>query len=176
SRDQARLAAGAGPVRDRRRVQVRQGEHRELGLPEGAGEAARQPDLARRIRVLDRLLDHALAGRPRAAADRRGGRALRCARYSRTSEPTVSRLELAREALHFCAAPEHLRRTVKIALAVGLVLTGINEGDILASGEATAATGVKIGLNFVVPFVVSNLGLLAGRPSNRSRDRLRPSA
>jgi len=50
-----------------------------------------------------------------------------------------------------------------IALVVGLVLTGINEGDVLASGEASAATGVKIGLNFVVPFCVSNLGLLAGR-------------
>ena len=27
--------------------------------------------------------------------------------------------------------------------------------------KATAVTGVKIGLNFVVPFVVSNLGVLA---------------
>jgi hypothetical protein len=85
-----------------------------------------------------------------------------------TSERTVSRLELARDALRFCAARDHLRRTVKIALVVGLVLTAINEGDVIASGEATAATGVKIGLNFMVPFVVSNLGLLAGRQSARS--------
>jgi hypothetical protein len=82
----------------------------------------------------------------------------------------VSRLELARDAVRFCARREHLRRTVKIALVVGLVLTGINEGDVIASGDATAATGVKIGLNFVVPFVVSNLGMLAGRRPTRSND------
>ncbi len=89
-----------------------------------------------------------------------------------TSDRAVSRLDLARDALRFCATREHLRRTVKIALVVGVVLTAINEGDVIASGEATATTGVKIGLNFVVPFVVSNLGLPAGRqstPGNRPR-------
>ena len=40
-------------------------------------------------------------------------------------------------------------------------ITGINQSDVLAEGKATAVTGVKIGLNFVVPFVVSNLGVLA---------------
>jgi hypothetical protein len=80
-----------------------------------------------------------------------------------TSERAVSKLELARDAVRFCAAREHLGRTVRIALVVGLVLTAINEGDIIVSGEATATTGVKIGLNFIVPFIVSNLGLLAGR-------------
>ena len=30
----------------------------------------------------------------------------------------------------YCGAPAHLRRTSRIALVVGLVLTGINEGDI----------------------------------------------
>ncbi|MGN6431838.1 MAG: nitrate/nitrite transporter NrtS [Gaiellaceae bacterium] len=80
-------------------------------------------------------------------------------------ERAVSRLELVRDALRFCATREHLQRTVKIALVVGVVLTAINEGDVIASGKATATTGVKMGLNFVVPFVVSNLGLLAGRQS-----------
>jgi hypothetical protein len=41
------------------------------------------------------------------------------------------------------------------------VLTGINEGDSLAAGHASPATGIKIALNFVVPFVVANLGVLA---------------
>jgi hypothetical protein len=68
-----------------------------------------------------------------------------------------------RSALRYCAQREHLRRTVKIALVVGLVLTGINEGDVIAAGHTTVATSVKIVLNFCVPFVVSNLGLLAGR-------------
>ena len=45
---------------------------------------------------------------------------------------------------------------------VGLVLTGINEGDSLVHGHFSRATGIKMALNFVVPFVVSNLGVLAG--------------
>jgi hypothetical protein len=66
-----------------------------------------------------------------------------------------------RECLAYCAQPAHLRRTVRIALAVGLVLTAINQLDVIAAGDATTATWVKCALNFAVPFVVSNLGLLS---------------
>jgi hypothetical protein len=58
---------------------------------------------------------------------------------------------------------ECLRATLRIALVVGVVLTAINEGDLLVRGRYTVAPAVKVPLNFVVPFVVSNLGLLAGR-------------
>jgi hypothetical protein len=68
-----------------------------------------------------------------------------------------------RHALAYCARREHLRRTLRIALVVGIVLTMINQLDVIARGEASSLTWVKCGLNFVVPFVVSNLGLLAGR-------------
>ncbi|MCA1700313.1 MAG: hypothetical protein LC790_15990, partial [Actinobacteria bacterium] len=68
-----------------------------------------------------------------------------------------------REALGYCAQRSHLRRTVAIALVVGVVLTAINQLDVILAGDATAATGLKSALNFVVPFVVSNLGLLSGR-------------
>ncbi len=70
-----------------------------------------------------------------------------------------------RAALAYCAHREHLRHTVPIALVVGLVLTAINQGAVIVGGDATAATWVRCGLNFVVPFVVSNLGLLSGRPA-----------
>lgn len=70
---------------------------------------------------------------------------------------------VARAALDIVFFREHLHRTVRIALVVGLVLTGINQLDVILSGDATAATFVKCALNFCVPFVVSNLGLLAGR-------------
>ena len=70
------------------------------------------------------------------------------------------------EAVALCRERRTLRRTSQIAVVVGCVLTGINQGDVLAEGKANTLTGVKIGLNFVVPFVVSNLGVLAGaRPS-----------
>jgi hypothetical protein len=74
----------------------------------------------------------------------------------------------ARDALATCRAPANLRKTLRIALVVGIVLTLINQGDVIARGDATALTGVKIGLNFVVPFIVSNLGVLAGDRSARA--------
>lgn len=67
------------------------------------------------------------------------------------------------DALSICMRREHLRRTVRIALIVGVVLTLINQADVIIRGDATAVTGVKVALNFCVPFVVSNLGLLAGK-------------
>jgi hypothetical protein len=75
-----------------------------------------------------------------------------------------------REAIAPCLVPPNLRRTSRIAAVVGCVLTGINQGDVLAEGKATPLTGVKIGLNFVVPFIVSNLGVLAAtRTAGESR-------
>jgi hypothetical protein len=43
------------------------------------------------------------------------------------------------------------------------VLTLINQADVIVGGDASATTWIKAGLNFCVPFVVSNLGLLAGK-------------
>ena len=72
-----------------------------------------------------------------------------------------------RAALDYCMQREHLRRTLRIAFVVGLVLTAINQLDVILRGDATTLTWVKTGLNFCVPFVVSNLGLLAGRLDNQ---------
>ena len=66
-----------------------------------------------------------------------------------------------REALRICRQREHLRRTIRIALVVGTILTLINQLDVILRGDATSITWVKAGLNNCVPFVVSNLGLLA---------------
>jgi hypothetical protein len=74
------------------------------------------------------------------------------------------------EALRIVMRREHLRRTVRIALVVGTVLTLINQADVIARGDATAITWVKAGANFVVPFVVSNLGLLAGKRAEREAE------
>jgi hypothetical protein len=66
-----------------------------------------------------------------------------------------------------CRRRPNLRRTIRIAAVVGCVLTGINQADVLAEGKATALTGLKIGLNFVVPFIVSNLGVHAASQTMR---------
>lgn len=56
--------------------------------------------------------------------------------------------------------PPHLRRTVTIALTVGLLLFLINQLDVVIQGRAGPLTVVKACLNVLIPFCVSNLGVL----------------
>jgi hypothetical protein len=73
----------------------------------------------------------------------------------------------AKQAIRICLRGEHLRRTVRIALVVGTILTLINQADVIVRGDGTAVTAIKVAANFVVPFIVSNLGLLAGKRAER---------
>lgn len=71
---------------------------------------------------------------------------------------------LLRRPLHLLTVifhPVHLRRTVTIAVAVGTWLTLVNEGDVLIGGHWSATLLTKSALNYLTPFVVSNLGLLS---------------
>ncbi|GAC1657128.1 MAG: hypothetical protein NVS9B1_14170 [Candidatus Dormibacteraceae bacterium] len=63
---------------------------------------------------------------------------------------------------------DNLRRTVAVALVVGTVLFVINQLDTVTSGNATAATWVKVALTYLVPFCVANYGLLVGQRQDRA--------
>ncbi len=65
-----------------------------------------------------------------------------------------------REALSICLLPSNLKKTIRIALIVGTILFAINQLDVVLKGKATPFVWFKIGLTFVVPFCVSNLGIL----------------
>jgi hypothetical protein len=65
-----------------------------------------------------------------------------------------------REAWSLVGRRSHLRSTIRIALVVGTVLFAINQLDVVLSGDATRATWVKSAVTYLVPFVVSNLGIL----------------
>ena len=65
-----------------------------------------------------------------------------------------------REAVRVVTFPRHLRSTLTIAVAVGTVLFAINQLDVVLEGSATVVTWLKIGVTYLVPFVVSNLGIL----------------
>lgn len=65
-----------------------------------------------------------------------------------------------REALAICGSPSNLRKTIRIALIVGTILFLINQLDIVLKGKATAFIWFKVFLTYVVPLVVSNLGIL----------------
>ena len=65
-----------------------------------------------------------------------------------------------REAVAVVAYPRHLAKTTTIALVVGTLLFAINQLDVVVRGHATAVTFVKIAVTYVVPFCVSNYGIL----------------
>jgi hypothetical protein len=54
----------------------------------------------------------------------------------------------------------HLRSTIAIALVVGTVLFCINHLDVVLRGDATALVWAKSAVTYLVPFVVSNAGIL----------------
>ena len=65
-----------------------------------------------------------------------------------------------REALGVVGYAPHLRKTVTIALVVGTVLFVINQLDVVLRGDATAVVWVKSAITYLVPFCVSNAGVL----------------
>jgi hypothetical protein len=64
------------------------------------------------------------------------------------------------EALAVVLYGPHLRRTMAIAVVVGTVLFAINQLDVVLRGEATTAVWVKSAVTYLVPFAVSNAGVL----------------
>lgn len=54
-----------------------------------------------------------------------------------------------------------MRPCVPVAAVVGCVLSAINEGTQIATGQAGWPTWVRVGLNFVVPFLVASYGYLS---------------
>jgi hypothetical protein len=65
----------------------------------------------------------------------------------------------------------HLRQTITIALVVGTVLFAINQLDVVLRGDATALVWIKTAITYLVPFGVSNAGILVAthrtQPSQR---------
>lgn len=67
-----------------------------------------------------------------------------------------------REALRVVLWPLHLKRTVVTALLVGTVLFAINQLNVVLDGHANAGVWLKTGVTYLVPFAVSNVGILIG--------------
>jgi len=59
-----------------------------------------------------------------------------------------------------CLDRRNLSRCITVALIVGTILFFINQADVVFGGRATAATWVKIGLSYLVPFFVANYGVV----------------
>jgi hypothetical protein len=56
--------------------------------------------------------------------------------------------------------PEVFRRCVVIAIVVGTLLTLVNEFDAIFGSRSDPGLAWRVGANYVIPFVVSNLGAM----------------
>jgi hypothetical protein len=65
-----------------------------------------------------------------------------------------------REAVAIVCYRPHLRETATIALVVGTVLFCINQLDVVLRGDATTVVWIKAAITYLVPFAVSNAGVL----------------
>jgi hypothetical protein len=64
----------------------------------------------------------------------------------------------------------HLKSTLAVALVVGTIFFMINQLDVVLDDKATDMTWVKAGITYIVPFAVSNYGVLAATYERRPDD------
>jgi anti-sigma factor RsiW len=62
--------------------------------------------------------------------------------------------------LHWCLQPRQLRLTVPIAVVAGVVLSLVNMGGMLMHGRIDLGVCLSCAVDFLVPFLALNLGLL----------------
>lgn len=60
-----------------------------------------------------------------------------------------------------------LRTAAPTALVVGTVLSTVNQGGPLTSGHASAQTWMCVGVNYLVPLLVSSIGYLSACRRNQ---------
>jgi hypothetical protein len=54
-----------------------------------------------------------------------------------------------------------VRTAWKVAAVVGTILSAVNQGSVIADGDATPATWVRVAVNYLVPFLVASVGFLS---------------
>jgi hypothetical protein len=74
--------------------------------------------------------------------------------------PSAPSWSTPREALGVVFLRSTLRKTTRIALVVGTILSLINQLGVILAGRANYATWIRVGANYLVPFCVSSTGFL----------------
>jgi len=77
-----------------------------------------------------------------------------------TASPTRFLADLGRSARR----PAVLRRCLVIALSVGTLLSLVNQGDAFWTGRLDGAALSRVLANYLIPFVVANLGAMSSPP------------
>jgi len=63
--------------------------------------------------------------------------------------------------------PPVFRRCVVVALVVGTLLSLLNQGDVIIVGRFNRVIALRIIGNYLIPFVVANLGAMSSPPHDR---------
>jgi hypothetical protein len=66
-----------------------------------------------------------------------------------------------RQAVSVVVAPQHLKRTVSVALIVGSTFVAMNQLSVNAAGHANPIVWLKAALTYLTPLFVSNFGVLS---------------
>jgi hypothetical protein len=74
-----------------------------------------------------------------------------------------------KESLHLAFQPSVVKRALKYAVVVGLVLIGINHCDAILRGDVTGPRLFKMGLTVLVPYVVSTLSSVGALRERRDK-------
>jgi hypothetical protein len=65
------------------------------------------------------------------------------------------------EAVSVVIAPQHLKRTVSIAVLVGSTFFAMNQLSVIVAGHANMIVWLKVALTYLTPLFVSNFGVLS---------------
>ena len=74
-----------------------------------------------------------------------------------------------REAIEVVVAPQHLKRTVSIALIVGSTFFAMNQFSVIVAERADAIVWLKVALTYLTPLFVSNFGVLSATRRHAER-------
>jgi hypothetical protein len=70
--------------------------------------------------------------------------------------------------VHSACRPAVFRRCGLVAVVVGTALSLLNQGDAIFTGRFDGVVVLRIVGNFVIPFIVSNVGAMTSLPSSTS--------
>lgn len=66
-----------------------------------------------------------------------------------------------RQAVSVVVSPQHLKRTVSVAVIVGSTFFAMNQLSVIVAGHATTVVWLKAALTYLTPLFVSNFGVLS---------------
>jgi hypothetical protein len=73
------------------------------------------------------------------------------------------------EAVSVVIAPQHLKRTVSIAVLVGSTFFAMNQLSVIVAGHANTIVWLKVALTYLTPLFVSNFGVLSATRQRTGR-------